>query len=211
MNSVNRLVIACAAAAAVSAMAEVRPADAQAKEARGTVTAVSSGTITVKAGTQEMTFLVDSQTHLEVRSAARDVQQAQPGNPKPRVNDFFQPGVPVLVRYREDGGKHHAIEISRVGSAGGSTEAEPRKTAEGKVKSVSDSRLIIDGNGHESTFAITHDTDVVARGATKTTKAAGGSTPITAFVHAGDAVSVSYREAGKTMTASEVRVRVVNH
>ena len=45
-------------------------------------------------------------------------------------------------------------------------------------------------------------------GLTKATKAAGGSTPITTFVHPGDAVSVSYREADGKMMASEVRVRV---
>ena len=46
-----------------------------------------------------MTFYIDSDTHLEVRRAAKEVQSQQPGNPKPRVNDFFEVGNPVLVRY----------------------------------------------------------------------------------------------------------------
>jgi hydroxyethylthiazole kinase-like sugar kinase family protein len=58
------------------------------------------------------------------------------------------------------------------------------------------------------TFAVTGDTDVLVKGATKATKAAGGSTQLTTFIHAGDMVSVSYKEAAGAMTASEIRVRV---
>jgi len=46
------------------------------------------------------------------------------------------------------------------------------------------------------------------KGATKATKAAGGTTSLTTFVHSGDMVSVSYKEAAGAMTASEIRVRV---
>ena len=54
------------------------PVSAQTKEARGTVTAVTTTTMTVKVGTQDMTFLVNSDTHLEVRRAAKEVQSQQP-------------------------------------------------------------------------------------------------------------------------------------
>ncbi len=74
--------------------------------------------MTVKAGTWEVTFYIDGKTHLEVRPSARDLQAAQPGNPKPRVNSFFQAGNTVLVRYREEDGRNHALNIERVGSAG---------------------------------------------------------------------------------------------
>ena len=50
--------------------------------------------------------------------------------------------------------------------------------------------------------------DVLARGASKTTKAAGGKTTIADFVHNGDSVSITYHDAGGTLTASQVRVRV---
>ena len=60
------------------------------------------------------------------------------------------------------------------------------------------------------TFAITGDTDVLVKGASKAAKAAGGGTPLTTFVHSGDTVSVSYKDAAGTMTASEIRVRVAN-
>lgn len=212
MDSMKRLVILGVGVAVVGAMAGVRPADAQTREARGTITSVSDASLSIKAGTQELTFIVDSQTRLEVRSAAKTVQQAQPGSPSPRVKDFFETGQAVLVRYRESSGRNHALDISRIGSAGsgGGSVSEPTKIAEGTVKSVTPGQLTIAGDGKELTFVINKDTNVLARGATTATKAAGGSTSITTFVHTGDTVSVSYSDAAGKMTASEVRVRIVN-
>jgi hypothetical protein len=213
MDSTKRLVMLGVGVAVVSLMSGVRPADAQTREARGTVTGVSDATLSIRAGAQEMTFIVDSGTHLEVRSAAKRVQQSQPGAPSPRVNDFFEIGQAVLVRYRESSGRYHALDISRVGSAGsdGGSVSEPKaKIADGTVKLVTPSQLTIASDDRELTFGITKDTGVLARGATKATKAAGGSTAITTFVHTGDTVSVSYNDGAGKMTASEVRVRTVN-
>ena len=212
MKRMKRLVILGVGVAVVGAMAGVRPADAQTREARGTITSVSDASLTVKAGAQELTFIVDSQTRLEVRSAAKAVQQGQPGSPSPRVKDFFEPGQAVLVRYRESSGRNHALDISRVGSAGsgGGSVSEPTKIADGTVKSVTPSQLTIAGDGRELTFGITKDTGVLAKGATTATKAAGGSTSITTFVHTGDTVSVSYSDVAGKMTATEVRVRIAN-
>jgi hypothetical protein len=162
--------------------------------------------MTVKAGAQELTFYVDNQTHLEVGALAKQVQQAQPG--KPRVNDFFQVGIPVLVSSREEGGRNHALNIERVGSAGGGAVKEPARIADGKVTAVSASQFTISSDGRDLTFAIDRDTDVLARGASKATKAAGGNTTLTTFVHQGDSVSVSYHDAGGKMMASEIRMRV---
>ena len=206
MLHINRLVVLAAAVAFLGSMAAV-PVSAQTKEARGTVTAVTTTTMTVKVGTQDMTFLVDSNTRLEVRRAAKEVQSAQPGDPKPRVNDFFEVGNPVLVRYRSDNAGNHALDIERVGSAG-SVDPNPTKLAEGKVTSVSASQMTVAAGGQNMTFAVTADTDVLVKGATKATKAAGGTTQLTTFVHSGDMVSVSYKEAAGVMTASEIRVRV---
>ena len=97
MQNINRLVILGVTMGIVGFVAGVIPASAQSKEARGNVTAVTETTMTVKAGAQELTFYIDGQTHLEVRSSAKKVQQAQPGNPKPRVNDYFEAGVPVVA------------------------------------------------------------------------------------------------------------------
>jgi hypothetical protein len=205
MQNINRLVILGITIAGL--VAGVIPASAQSKEARGTVTAVTATTMTVKAGAQELTFYIDNETHLEVRSAAKQIQQAQPG--KPRVNDFFQAGMPVLVNYREEGGRNHALNIERVGSAGGDGSVkESSRLAEGKVTAVSASQFTISSGGRDLTFAIDRDTDVLARGASKATKAAGGSATLTTFVHQGDAVSVSYHDAGGQWIASEIRMRV---
>jgi hypothetical protein len=212
MENRQRLMILGIGVTMVGMLATARPVDAQAKEARGTITAVTESTLSIKAGAQEMTFVVDSRTRLEVRSAQRDLQKAQAGSPSPRVNSFFEPGQVVLVRFEEEKGRNHALDISRVSStgAGGGSVSNPDKISEGKVKLVTASQLIIDDNGREMTFAITGDTNVLARGASTATKAAGGSTPITTFVHMGDTVSVSYKDVGGKMMASEVRVRVAN-
>jgi hypothetical protein len=202
-----RLVILGATMAVMGLVASVQPVDAQTKETRGSVLAVTDSTMTVRAGAQAVTFYIDSNTRLEVRRAAKAVQQAQPGA-HPRVNDYFEAGQPVLVRYREEGGKHHALDIERVGSPGSSAAKDPSKIAEGKVTSVSASQMTLAGGGHDMAFAITGDTDVVVKGATKATKAAGGNTTLATFVHTGDIVSVTYKGAGDAMTASEVRVRV---
>jgi hypothetical protein len=184
------------------------PADAQTREARGTVTAVTGNTLSLKAGAEEMTFFIDGETHLEVSSAQKNVQRAQPGNPSPRVNNFFEPGQIVLVRYREEKGRNHALDIGRVASAG--STGEPQKISDGKVKLVTPSQLTIDNNGRELTFGINSDTHVLVKGATKATEAAGGIKAITTYVHPGDSVSVSYRDGDAKMMASEVRVRVAN-
>jgi len=207
MPNINRLVILTATMSFLGWVAVATPVNAQTKEARGSVTALTTTTMTVKVGAQDMTFYIDGDTHLEVRRAAKQVQSQQP-NAKPRVNDFFEVGNPVLVRYQEDNGRNHALDIERVGSAG---SANPSKLAEGKVTSVSASHLTVAADGRDMTFAITGDTDVLVKGATKATKAAGGGTPLTTFVHSGDMVSVSYKDAAGTTTASEIRVRVSNH
>jgi hypothetical protein len=210
MENRKRLMILGVGASIVGMFAMARPADAQVREARGTITALTDTTLSMKAGAQELTVFVDGETHLDVRAAARELQKAQPS--RPRVNNFFETGQAVLVRYREENGRNHALDIDRIGSAGagGGAISEAEKISDGKVKVVTASQLIIEANGRELTFGISADTNVLAKGATKATKAAGGSTPITTFVHTGDAVSVSYREAGAKMMASEVRVRVAN-
>jgi hypothetical protein len=52
---------------------------------------------------------------------------------------------------------------------------------------------------------------VIARGATKTTRAAGGKTTIGDFIHNGDNVSITYLDRAGTMTASQVRVRATKN
>jgi uncharacterized protein DUF5666 len=208
MQNIQRLVILGVTIAVAGLVAGVRPASAQTKEARGTVTAVTDSTVTIDTGAQAIAFYVDGDTRLEVRRAAKAIQEAQPGGAHARVNDYFETGQPILVRYREEGGKNHALNIERVGSPGSGAAKDPSKTAEGKVTSVTPSQMTLATGGRDLSFAITRDTDVLVKGATKATKTAGGSTTLATFVHAGDMVSVTYKEAAGAMTASEIRVRV---
>ena len=193
-------------------LASAGPAGAQTKEARGTITAVAERSVTVKAGTQELTFFADHETHLQVAREQKDLEQAKAQSASLKVSDYFTPGTVVLVRYREENGRHHALDIGRVGStgSGGGSISEPDKLASGKVKAITPSQLTLSANGRESVYEITRDTDVRKKGATAATKAAGGVTPITTFVRPGDTVSISYRETGGHATASEVRVSISN-
>jgi hypothetical protein len=208
MENRKRIAILGVAASIVAVFATAQLAYAQTREARGTITALTDSSLSMKAGAEQLTVYVDSNTHLSVRRTERDLQKAQPGSPSPRVNSFFEAGQAVLVRYRVENGRSIATDISRISDAGGTGAiSDPVKISDGKVKFVNAAQLILDDGGKELSFAITSDTNVLAKGATKATKAAGGSTTITTFVHPGDAVSISYREAGGKMMASEVRVR----
>lgn len=93
--------------------------------------------------------------------------------------------------------------------AGSARSAKASKVAEGMVTSVSVSHMTVASDGRDLTFAITGDTDVMAKGASKAKKAAGHGTPLTMFVRAGDMVSVSYKKAAGAITASVIRVRAV--
>jgi len=99
-----------------------------------------------------------------------------------------------------------------VGVAPARAQATPNIVA-GKVTSVTQNQLVVASGDRSFTFVVNADTDVLAKGATKATKAskaAGGSTTIATFVHVGDTVSVRHKDAGGTMTASEVRVTIVS-
>ena len=182
---------------------------AQDKEARGSVTAVSDSSLTISSGARSMTFVVDRNTKLEVKAAARQTRQVGSGNATgATMTQYLKVGNPVLVHYKDADGHLTALSVRPVSTPGDGSVNEPVKVANGTVKAVTLSQVTLASQGKDLTFAITKDTDVLARGATKTTKAAGGKTTIADFIHNGDDVSISYLEQGGTMTASEVRVRV---
>ena len=187
-----------------------RLVNAQGKEARGSVTAVSNSSLTIASGERQMTFVIDGATKLEVKAAAKQTRQAgQANNQGATITDYIRKGTPVLVRYQEANGANHALSVRPVSSAGEGAEAhDPVKIANGTVKTVTLSQITLASDGHDMTFAISGDTDVLAKGATKTTKAAGGKTTIADFVHNGDDVSITYLDAAGVPTASQVRVRI---
>jgi hypothetical protein len=190
-------------------------AAAQNKTARGTVVTASDSSLTVKAGAREMTFAIDKDTAVLAIGAGTKTRRAlAAGAPGIKLTDAVKVGGAVVVTYREANGAMRATEVRSVtsaGAGGGSTSdaaAPAAKVATGKVKSVAAGSLTITGGGKDWNFSIDPSTRVLYKGAGKKTAAAGGRTPITDLVSAGDTVSVSYRGTGATMQATSVRVTV---
>jgi hypothetical protein len=77
-------------------------------------------------------------------------------------------------------------------------------TANGTVKSVSGSSMVVTGGGKEWTFTLDNATKFTGKGLG--TKAKAGPVMATDAVHEGDMVSVSYHDMGGTMHAASVRV-----
>src|SRR5215471_1833503 len=74
---------------------------AQTKEARGNVTAISNSSMTVAVGKENMTFVIDSGTKVEVKAAAKKSREANSTNsPGITITEYIKTGNPVLVRYR---------------------------------------------------------------------------------------------------------------
>jgi Domain of unknown function (DUF5666) len=183
------------------------------RSARGTVTAISGDSITVKAAERELKFTVDSKTQLTASGAGTADRKAEAaGKPGVRVTDFVKTGDAVEVTYQETGSTMRASNIRRVSSAGGgSTSGERTETANGTVDSISGTTLVISGQtgggSFKQTFAVDGATQVIAVGASTAAAAKGGKVSLTDFVGIGDQVTVSYRKAGSGLHADEVRVR----
>jgi hypothetical protein len=210
MTTLKRLITVGIGVTVFGVLGAAALVNAQDKEARGSVTAISNTSMTIASGERSWTFIVDGNTKLEVKAAARETRQARATDkPGITITQYVHTGNPVLVRYNDVDGRLHALSVRPVSSAGdGSAAKEPVKIANGIVKAVSLSQVTLESNGKDLTFAINSDTDVLARGATKTTKAAGGKATIADFVHNGDDVSITYLDSAGTMTASQVRVRI---
>jgi hypothetical protein len=209
MNIRKRLQIVVFGVAVLAAVG-ARPAVAQTKEARGQVTAVSDSSLTVQAGERSLTFFVDSATQIEASGVGTRSRQAKAAGVSSgiKVTDYVKTGRPVSVSYTEAGGKNHALTvrpIASAGSGGGAVSEDDAKNVQGKVKSIAGAVLTLDVDGHDMTFAVDRDTDILARGASKATKK--GGVPITDLVHNGDLVRVGYRAVNGSMKASEIQIR----
>jgi Domain of unknown function (DUF5666) len=181
------------------------------KTAKGTVTAVSADSVTVKAGAQDMKFVVDSSTTVTASGAGTKTRKAAAEGKKPAVNELLTAGTPVEVRYHDQGGTLHAASIRAIASAGeggGGVMADKpaAKTATGTVKSVSANSLVISDAGKDMTFTVDKDTKVVGKGLGTKGSATGGKLAITDALSSGDSVSVTYHDMGGTMHAATVRV-----
>jgi hypothetical protein len=156
-----------------------------------------------------MKFGVDDKTIVGAPGAGRATRDAQTkGAPGIKLTSIVKAGSGVVVRYREAGGALVATEVRSVPAAASAGTAASSTTASGKVKSVSDSSMVIANDGKDMTFAVDKDTRVAARGAGTATRAAGGSIAFTKLVGVGDTVSVTFTGTGQAMRATEVRVTV---
>ena len=186
-------------------------AAAQTKEIRGSAVAVSDSSLTVKAGEQTLSFAINRDTLVEAKGASTRTRQAEAVGKSPaiKVTDYVKAGDPVLVSYRQADGRNLALTVRPISAVGtnGAAAAESAKNVQAKVKSISGNALILDQDGHDLTFTVDRETHVLAVGGTRATKKAGGSQPLTDFVHAGDIVRVEYREAGGAMKALEIQIR----
>jgi hypothetical protein len=192
----------------------VRSAGAQNREARGNVVAVSDSSLTVKAGAADLTFAVSADTKVEAPGAGRRTRTArEAGGSAVRITEFVKTGRPVLVTYREPNGRYQAVSVRPISTAGSgdSPKSESAKVASGKVTSITASAMTVNHDGQDLTFAVDAATTVSARGAGRATKAAGGRVSITDLVGKGDTVSVTYRNVGNAMNASQVRITVKGH
>jgi hypothetical protein len=182
-------------------------AQAAAKTARGTVTAMGADSVTVKVATVDMTFTVDSKTNVVAAGGSTKERAAQAaGAPGPKLADIIKVGQPISVRYTTTGTTHHASTITAVSSAGEDPAAAT--TSNGTVDAVSATSMTISGSTgpakFNQTFTIDSDTKVIGKGVGTATK--GAKVVITDLVGKGDQVGVSYRMAGTELHATEVRV-----
>jgi hypothetical protein len=181
---------------------------------RGTISALSGDSVTVKVRDQEMKFRVDAKTVVEARGAGTKDRAAEAaGKPGPKLSEVVKTGDAVEVTYVDaPSGALRATHIRSIVSVGNTGDAKPSEmVSNGVVKSVTASAVSISGSlGSGATFTqsftIEPSTKVIAKGAGTAAAAKGGKLVLTDAVAVGDRVSISYHEGGGALQASEVRV-----
>ena len=83
----------------------------------------------------------------------------------------------------------------------------PIRNTYGKVRSISRHVMTLESGGGAMTFIVDENTQVLAKGAGRATRNAGGSLPVTDLVHSGDVARVEYRELNGAMRAVEIQVK----
>jgi len=186
------------------------------KSVRGILKAIGPSSVTVSVDGKDMVFNVDAKTDITTPGGGSKTRAAQSqGKEGVKIGDLLTIGQGVAVEYHEQG--MHAASIRTLASppapappAGAAPTSGGTQTTTGVVTAVSGSSVTIKADTGEMTFAIDDKTDVVAVGASTTTRAmdaAGKKTVLTDFVGKGDTVIVRYRDNAGAKTAAEVRVR----
>jgi len=184
------------------------------KWVRGTVTAVTGSSITVKAKGKDYTFTIDKTTDVEAPGAGTKMRAAQKaGEGGISVADAIKVGTGAEVRYHDMSGTLHAAHI-RGGlppSEGSTSDDAPAKptSASGTVSAVTNDSLSVTSGSNSWTFAIDKSTKIVGEGIgtlSRKLKEAGKGMTATDAIGVGDSVSVSFSEAGGAKTASSINI-----
>jgi hypothetical protein len=181
---------------------------------RGTVSALSGDSVTVKVRDQEMKFRVDAKTVVEAKGAGTKGRQAETaGKAGPTLSEVVKTGEAVEVTYVDaPSGALRATRIRAILGVGNTGDAKPSEmVSNGNVTSVSATGITISGSSgagatFTQSFAIDSSTKVIAKGAGTAAAAKGGKLVLTEAVANGDRVSVSYHEDAGSLKSSEVRV-----
>lgn len=91
----------------------------QGDSARGTVTAVSDTSVTIKTADADRTFVIDEKTRIEGEGFSTRTREMRQKGEKPTVSKFIRNGDYVSVRYHDMNGKLMAEEVRLVRSAPG--------------------------------------------------------------------------------------------
>jgi hypothetical protein len=196
----------------VATVVLMAPGSAIAQEmwVRGTVSAITSDAITVKAMDQDMKIAVTPKTAVVARGAETAAQAAEErGKTGVNLTDFVKAGERVEVHYTEAGGVMTAtwIRVGILAADAKSASERGRVVTNGTVVSVDGTSLTITAGAKEIKFALDSSTRFVGSGLGTKTEAAGGKLKPMDLVGKGDVVSVLYQDRAGSMLATEVRVR----
>jgi len=185
-------------------------AAADQKLVRGTITAVTADSVSISAGSQAMTFVVDNSTHVEAPGAGTKSRTAQAtGKAGPKLTDLVRAGESIEVSYWENNGVLDATSIRHISKMPATDPSAPSQ-ARGKVTAVSSNSLTIAGSTGPATFsqtyAIDSNTRVIGKGVGTAAAPTGGRASIASLVAVGDTVSVTYRPGADGSHAAEIRV-----
>ena len=186
------------------------------KWVRGTVTAVTGSSITVKAKGKEYTFTIDKTTEVEAPgggTAQRAAQKA--GEAGISVADVVKAGTGAEVRYHDMGGTLHAARIRgglppSEGSTSDDAPAAAKSTsASGTVSAITNDSVTVTSGANSWVLAIDKNTKIIGEGVgtlSRKLKEAGKGMTATDAIGVGDSVSVSFSEAGGGKTASSINI-----
>ena len=101
------------AALPVVAQADQGSGTAKAKtiDVAGTVTAVTTDSLTVKGKTETWTFSIDKDTQVVVKGATHKTLELKAEGKAPKLTDFVKVADYVTVNYHDQGAKKHAATI----------------------------------------------------------------------------------------------------